>query len=243
VCNTVDRVMRAAARFADLSPLTYHSRFRYRDRVERHRAVIEAFRGGAPALAICSQVAETSLDLSASLLVTDLAPVPALIQRLGRLNRRASGHDPWPFVVIEPQRDDGTPAVLPYAAAELEGARRWLEVLGAGPLSQAALANAWQDDPEEKGKRPEFVASAWLDGGPVTQVLELREASPGVSVILEQDEHAANQKGSRIAEFILPMPPAPRGLVWRKGTCKGIPVALSGGIDYDPLRGGRWQRK
>lgn len=34
-------------------------------------------------------MAEMSLDLSATLLVTDLAPVPALIQRLGRLNRRA----------------------------------------------------------------------------------------------------------------------------------------------------------
>ena len=79
--------MRAADRFADVAPLVYHSRFRYCDRVRQHGAVIDAFRGNAPALAICSQVAEMSLDLSASLLVTDLAPVPALIQRLGRLNR------------------------------------------------------------------------------------------------------------------------------------------------------------
>jgi CRISPR-associated endonuclease/helicase Cas3 len=84
VCNTVDRAMGAAERAADLMPLIYHSRFRYEDRVERHRRVIEAFRADGPALAVCTQVAEMSLDLSATLLVTDLAPVPSLIQRLGR---------------------------------------------------------------------------------------------------------------------------------------------------------------
>jgi CRISPR-associated endonuclease/helicase Cas3 len=244
VCNTVDRVMQAAERFVDVSPLIYHSRFRYRDRVERHKRVIAAFKAESPVLAICSQVAEMSLDLSAGLLVTDLAPVPALIQRLGRLNRRATKNDSWPFVVIEPQRDDGSTAVLPYTAAELECARRWLKTLGEVPLSQADLARAWQEDAEEKNKRPEFIASAWLDGGPVTQVLELREASPGVSLILEEDEAAANEKGSRLAEFILPMPPPPRGLNWRKERmCKGVPVALKDSVEYHPERGARWQRK
>jgi CRISPR-associated endonuclease/helicase Cas3 len=241
VCNTVDRVMRAAERFVDLSPLIYHSRFRYRDRVERHGDVIKAFKGDVPVLAICSQVAEMSLDLSATLFVTDLAPVPALIQRLGRLNRRADRDDAWPFVVVEPVRDDGTPAVLPYTAADLAAARNWLESLGDGPLSQADLAEKWESDEAER--RPELIASAWLDGGPVTQVLELREASPGVSVILERDEGAAKQKQSRLAEFILPMPPPPRGLDWRKGTCRGVPVAREDSIEYCQTRGGRWRRK
>ncbi len=65
VCNTISRVMDAARR-ADaigLDPRIYHSRFRYEDRVNRHKDVIEAFRPerGA-ALAICSQVAEMSLE-------------------------------------------------------------------------------------------------------------------------------------------------------------------------------------
>ena len=80
VCNTVGRVMDAADKAKDLGPLLYHSRYRYEDRVGRHKDVVEAFtpehRG--PALAICSQVAEMSLDLKGcTLLVTDLAPVPA----------------------------------------------------------------------------------------------------------------------------------------------------------------------
>jgi CRISPR-associated endonuclease/helicase Cas3 len=118
VCNTVKRVMDAAARTGAFGPMLYHSRFKYEDRVERHKAVIDAFRGKGSALAICSQVAEMSLDLSADLLVTDLATVPALIQRLGRLNRRAEANDPTkPFVVVEPDSH------LPYTADDLEAAR------------------------------------------------------------------------------------------------------------------------
>ncbi len=74
VCNTVHRVMdaAAAAEVAGLTPLLYHSRFKYEDRVQRHRDVIAAFKSPGAALAICSQVAEMSLDLSADLLVTGL---------------------------------------------------------------------------------------------------------------------------------------------------------------------------
>ena len=90
------------------------------------------------------------------------------------------------------------------AALGVFGAAWWL---AGGPLSQADLAAKWETS--AAGERPEFIASAWLDGGPVTQVLELREASPGVSVIREQDEEEAKEKGARLAEFILPMPPPP----------------------------------
>ena len=38
-------------------------------------------------LAVTTQIAEMSLDISADLLITEYAPVYALIQRLGRLNR------------------------------------------------------------------------------------------------------------------------------------------------------------
>jgi CRISPR-associated endonuclease/helicase Cas3 len=66
----------------------YHSRFRYKDRVRIQRTVIDEFkRKNSPAILITTQVAEMSLNLSADLLVTDLAPIPPLIQRFGRLNR------------------------------------------------------------------------------------------------------------------------------------------------------------
>jgi CRISPR-associated endonuclease/helicase Cas3 len=236
VCNTVARVMDAARRAteAGLTPLIYHSRFKYEDRVQRHKAVIDAFKREGPALAICSQVAEMSLDLSANLLVTDLAPVPALIQRMGRLNRRAKAHDPWPFVVVEPESH------LPYTPDDLAKARAWLEELArlcAEGISQADLASAWEQTGDQP---PALIESAWLDGGPTTTVTELREASPGITVLMREDVPAASAP-KQLGRFVLPMPPPPRGLDWRAWPkLRGVPIAEPGTILYDKDRGATW---
>jgi CRISPR-associated endonuclease/helicase Cas3 len=248
VCNTVGRVMNAADRAKDFRTLIYHSRFRYEDRVERHKRVVNAFTPEAhdPALAICSQVAEMSLDLKGcTLLVTDIAPVPALIQRLGRLNRQAQPGNPTrPFVVLE--LDTESPGWhLPYTPADLETARAWLGRLPETDIKQRHLAELWEQSAENP---PDVVPSAWLDGGPTTTVTELREASPGITVILNNPDYpdyaallrydariramrararAENRKPrrdelerqpgeqNRLAAVTLPMPPPPRCIKWR----------------------------
>lgn len=226
VCNTVARAMNTVATLADCAPLVYHSRFRYEDRVARHAEVVAAFERerDAPALAVCTQVAEMSLDLSATLLVTDLAPVPALIQRLGRLNRWASPPGPGepapptrPFIVTEASDDRGSLATAPYDTDDLGDwpgvSRRWLEVLGSKGISQFDLANAWQK--LDIGEAPCSCASPWLDGGPETPVDATREASPGLTVLLEgQDSEDVNAGRKPAAQVALPMPPPPRGLNW-----------------------------
>ncbi|HLN27216.1 MAG TPA: CRISPR-associated helicase Cas3' [Gemmataceae bacterium] len=235
VCNTVGRVMSAAEQAQTLAPIIYHSRFKYVDRVEQHSKVIEAFKGNSASLAICSQVAEMSLDLSADLLVMDLAPVPAGIQRLGRLNRRAKPGDPTkPFVIVEPDN------LLPYTPAELDAARTWLSKLPAENISQKHLAELWEQTSDQP---PEFIASAWLDGGPTTRVNELREASPGITVLMDEDLSKVRGKPSYFGRYALPMQPPPRRLDW-KAWCRerGLPVAPPGTIVYDRLRGAEWAR-
>jgi len=238
VCNTVKRVMEAAAGAEKLGlhPLIYHSRYRYEDRVERHKVVIGAFQGTSPALAICSQVAEMSLDLSADLLVSDLATVPAMIQRLGRLNRRAEKDWPTkPFVVIEP---DGH---LPYSPADLQSAREWLDRLPTTDISQKHLSDLW----EQTGDRPpDLIESAWLDGGPITAVSELRESSPGITVLMESDRSKVREKPRDMGRYSIPMPPPPRGLDWKTWDReRGMPIAPDGEINYCKLRGAEWRRK
>jgi CRISPR-associated endonuclease/helicase Cas3 len=239
VCNTVGRVMDAAQRAEalGLQPLIYHSRFKYEDRVRRHKDVVEAFdpkKKPGSALAICSQVAEMSLDLSADLLVTDLATVPALIQRLGRLNRRASkkGDATKPFIVTEPDNH------LPYTPAELEAARQWLGKLPDANISQRDLAQKWEQSADNP---PDQVLSAWLDGGPMTTVTELREASPGITVLMQEDRNTVREQPKTLARLVLPMPPPPRHLDWRAWLKeRGLPIAPTGTIDYDPKRGAKW---
>lgn len=60
-----------------------HSRFAYIDRIARETAI------GTADVLIATQVAEVSLDISFDSLITDLAPLPSLIQRFGRVNRYA----------------------------------------------------------------------------------------------------------------------------------------------------------
>lgn len=144
-----------------------------------------------------------------------------------------------PFVVLEPLDDDGKLQALPYTEEELSAARTWLAELGTGPLCQADLASSWKK--MDKSPSPAGGDSAWLDGGPMTQVKPLRKASPGITVVREQDLPLL-RKGTPLVRLLLPMPD-PRPLPWRNWRrWKGIPIAPSGTILYDKCRGAQWQK-
>lgn len=242
VVNTVDRAFKRAeeAEKRSLTPLIYHSRFRYEDRVRQHGRVIAAFREVDPVLAIATQVAEMSLDLSADLLVTDLAPIASLIQRLGRLNRRATPAHPLPpkpFIVIEPETEAPyKDSAHPYPFAE---ARMWLERLGNDALSQADLAKTWAGLEDNDAFNP--LESAWLDGGFTTSPRHLRESDPGLTVLLETDTTAVERGEIDPVRVRIPMNP-PRGKDWQKwrevAFARVPPVDC---ISYDSERGARWK--
>jgi CRISPR-associated endonuclease/helicase Cas3 len=174
-----------------------------------------------------------SLDLSADLLVTDLGTIAAIIQRLGRLNRRAAAGDPTkPFIVVEPGDH------LPYGPADLDCGRAWLARLPQDSISQACLVSAWEQSGDPL---PQFIASAWLDGGPATTVTELREASPGITVLMDEDLGRVIARPKDLTRLVLPMPPPARSmnwLQWRRE--RGVPIAPDDSIVYDPMRGARW---
>ncbi|HMO64210.1 MAG TPA: CRISPR-associated endonuclease Cas3'' [Verrucomicrobiota bacterium] len=95
-----------------------HSRFRRADRA-KHEALLF---GPGDRIVIATQAVEAGVDVSARLLITELAPWSALVQRLGRCNRYADIPDAevlW--VDIEPDAKGELP--LPYQADELVPAR------------------------------------------------------------------------------------------------------------------------
>lgn len=236
VCNTVKRCLEMAERAAEFMPLLYHSRFCYRDRVARHGAVVDAFAAPGPAFAITTQVCEMSLDLSADLLLTDLAPIPALIQRMGRLNRRSSPSEPLgtrPFVVLPF-------AGLPYDDSQLTEAKEWLGQLGMDALSQSDLIAAWHAQEQDAPQVPVGL-SAWLDGRYVTEPATLRESSPGLTVLLEEHRDLVQRGLASALEWALPMN-APRAeLNWKSWPMtEHYPVPPRDLIHYDPMRGARW---
>ncbi|XQQ05146.1 MAG: CRISPR-associated helicase Cas3' [Leptolyngbya sp. IPPAS B-1204] len=143
VVNTVDRCLAIAERLETAlktNVLTYHSRFRLCDRQQVHARTVEAFafakgEASSRAIAVTTQVCEMSLDLDADVLITEVAPVSALVQRFGRANR----HLQRPFAILHPYMPPGH---RPYQKENLETAQNFLESLGTDLVNQLQLANA-----------------------------------------------------------------------------------------------------
>lgn len=101
--NTVRRVLATAERLEQEFPgevIVAHSRFITVDRMRSDRELLDRF--GPPSRAmerphrrivVASQVIEQSLDADFDVLITDLAPIDLVLQRLGRLHRHQRGRD------------------------------------------------------------------------------------------------------------------------------------------------------
>ena len=276
VCNTVGEAVRlageAAGEVPGCEPIVYHSRFRYRDRVDRQKAVLAALAysdagkqvraDSGPALVIATQVCEMSLDISADRLVTANCPLPALVQRLGRLNRYATADDPKPALVLPAgglpyvQKNDNTGR---SAEMERQMAAAW-EVAGRGVVwSQRDLAAELD---ELTGEEVKPAPSDWLDGGPVTRPGSLREAGYTVTVLICEDLDPKNKDGipaelgprrawtrQKLAPWTAPLPLQCRnGATGRWGPAPlseericGLPVTRPGRVRDDRTAGLSWQ--
>jgi CRISPR-associated endonuclease/helicase Cas3 len=253
VRNTVDRAntvyAQALGQFEDASVDVYHSRFRYADRSKRHRRVIDRFKDSARgSLLVATQVAEMSLDLSADLLVTDEAPVSALIQRMGRLNRRATLDQPaTPKPAIVCALPESRHARLPYDQRDLDDSRRWVKALMdlGRPLSQRDLSDEFGRqshgrtvDLHEANEVAEFFGVVGKTGLWRTVPGATRADGTTLSVLLERDLKAhANAHGSRepngdwVRRHEVSIPFKPVMLGWKR--VRGIRIAPSTDLLYD----------
>lgn len=123
----VNRVYRARKLYTALrdkklgpvhSPIALiHSRFRPMDRT-RHT---ELLFGNGDRIVIATQAVEAGVDISARLLITELAPWSSLVQRFGRCNRRGDLNDTAEILWIDIHpRDDKDDLLLPYSADDLK---------------------------------------------------------------------------------------------------------------------------
>jgi len=117
VLNTVkesqDVYEQLSALHPDIPSMLLHSRFRRKDRRDREKRLEQEFnQGDGPCFVVSTQVVEVSLDINFDRMVTQAAPLDALIQRFGRINRERlpeSERTLKPIHVISP--GDNT---LPY---------------------------------------------------------------------------------------------------------------------------------
>ena len=241
VCNTVadaTRIYDEAEQFGSgVKRILFHSRFCYRHRVDRQNEILAAFNENkAPCLAVTTQVCEMSLDISAGLLVTALPPFPALVQRMGRLNRRLENRDGAQCLVYDYDGMDGRP----YLRADLKAAREAVKKLTEKhrAISQRDLKSALDEMPEVL----DYIKfhSAWLDGGWESKPSTLREGDATVPVLLAQHEDDIRKRikeiGEReaVKEWLVPILHTKKG-VGRVGSMGGYP--LVSGVEYDEQKG------
>jgi len=167
ICNTVDRARKIHAAITAAQSqkvatdlVLLHSRFRPRDRARQQDRLMAVWNAQAGQIVVATQVVEAGVDLSAAILWTEIAPLPSIVQRLGRLNRAGEfGHDgqskfgwtpvailvgvPLPTPPARPTKDETekheretTRAYLPYDRRECERAQQALQsVADASPAN------------------------------------------------------------------------------------------------------------
>jgi CRISPR-associated endonuclease/helicase Cas3 len=84
----------------------------------------EVLKEGTEKIVISTQVVEAGVDISADLLITELAPVSSMIQRFGRCNRRGRQDHARVYWIDLPEK-----AKDPYESSDLAAARQLFESL------------------------------------------------------------------------------------------------------------------
>ena len=220
-----------------IQTLVYHSRFRYQDSCKRHEKLMQAFRGEQAAFAVTTQIAEMSLDISATLLICANAPIWALIQRLGRLNRwveeingeyklktgRICKAFVYPWTVIKP-----------YEQADLNTGTNLVEVVSNQEINQTRLA-------EEMGKidmeAPSVENCEWLQTWK-TESGELMDAGYTIQVVLADDKSkifaSVDKPYLEVQKWAVSVQFQDNTSSWDKKTFKFYRVAPTEDIHYHP---------
>lgn len=88
IVNTVrqaQEIYRVLQGYGNYQVYLLHSRFAFRDRWKKEEQLGKKIPG---TILVATQIVEVSLDISYDVLFTEVAPIDALVQRLGRVNRR-----------------------------------------------------------------------------------------------------------------------------------------------------------
>lgn len=185
VCNRVvhsqELFQQLSQEFPDVDIMLIHSRFKRGDR-KRLEIELKDFYNTSPkaCIVVSTQVVEVSLDISFDVMITDAAPLDALIQRFGRINRKRTEKTIGrykPIYVLPPPEDEK--AAKPY---DLEIIKRSYEQLPNGEVFHEREAQEKIDKVFTNFKHPGIEQNAQFKNGQF-QIKELTHVSK--SVLLE----------------------------------------------------------
>lgn len=190
--NTVRRCQETA--IEEPEALVYHSRFRSMDRLRIKEALLAGFPNiqgsdrNRPSLsAIVSQAAEMCLNICAWVLLSEICPPAALIQRLGRLNRLLLTCRVADAYFYMPEADNG----LPYDSSRTRWMasflrwENWIRQFDGCVVSKDDLEDAFQAFYRDPANRPS-TRDAHTDLL-VTQRRSIRQSIVTIPTLLQSD--------------------------------------------------------
>ncbi|MFN3412601.1 MAG: type I-U CRISPR-associated helicase/endonuclease Cas3 [Thermoanaerobaculum sp.] len=161
------------------------------------RAFVENHRPAETHYLIATSAGEVGVDLDADHLVSELAPLDSLLQRLGRVNRRGGeGREAEVHVVVPGELGDRDP-LGPCLRATREILKRWTSANASCDLSPQSLSRFFEELSEEERKaafspvpRMVTLTDIHMDCLAATSVKELPAGSPHVPHLLHGEEAA-----------------------------------------------------
>lgn len=126
VCNRVRNAQILFERIDELYPevdkMLIHSRFKRKDRNRLEKELQDTYNKMPRAcIVVSTQVVEVSLDISFDMMITETAPIDALIQRFGRINRKRKPKEERTlkhiYVIAPPNKKEDC---LPYSQEILQ---------------------------------------------------------------------------------------------------------------------------
>jgi len=106
VCNTIAKAREIFSGLCDIptvDKMLYHSQFILHDKKRKEDVLENIGKREGGYIAVCTQIVEVSLDIDFDVLFTENAPIDAIIQRLGRVNRKGliqSRIPEWQFAPV-----------------------------------------------------------------------------------------------------------------------------------------------
>lgn len=184
VCNRVvhsqELFRQLAADYPKVDKMLIHSRFRRGDRKRLETDLKNIYNESQDTcIVVSTQVVEVSLDISFDLMITDAAPLDALIQRFGRINRKRTEETVKtklvkPIYVLPPPEDER--AAKPY---DLETINRSYEQLPNGEVLHERDAQAKIDAVFTTFEHPSIEQNAQFKNGQF-QIKKLTHVSKAV---------------------------------------------------------------
>ena len=166
VCNQVKRSQmlynEIGEKYPEVDRMLIHSRFKRCDRARLETSLKADFNTSKNAcIVVSTQVVEVSLDISFDVMITECAPIDAMIQRFGRINRKRTNETIGKYIyVIQPPEDKND--ALPY---DLEVLQNSYNVLPNDALLEEATLQTLIDKvyPDTKFMSLDYSGAVFVD--------------------------------------------------------------------------------